>query len=235
MIYVCSDLHGDYLRYQALLEKISLQDQDTLCVLGDVIDRGPGGIRILQDMMARPNVTPILGNHELLAAVCLRWLLEEITAENLDSLGAAQLGAFQNWMGNGGEPTLRALKRLPQEDRQEILEYIRDMDLYAQVEAGGRSFVLVHAGLDNFSPDKDLEDYDLKDFLFCRPVPGQTYYMDRFLVYGHTPTRLLRQWMGVPPADTILCQGTQIALDCGCGHGGQLGCLCLDTLEEFYV
>lgn len=217
------------------MEKISLQDQVTLYILGDVIDRGPDGTKILQNMMARPNVVPILGNHELMAAVCLGWLLEEVTEENLGSLKAAQLGAFQNWMGNGGEPTLRTLKRLPQEERQEILAYIQDMDLYTQVEAGGRSFVLVHAGLDNFSPDKDLENYDLKDFLFCRPALEQAYYTDRFLIYGHTPTRLLRKWMGMPPADTILCWGTQIAIDCGCGHGGQLGCLCLDTLEEFYI
>lgn len=235
MIYVCSDFHGDYRRYRSLLKELSQREWDTLYVLGDIIDRGPDGIQILQDMMSRPNVVPILGNHELMAAVCLRWLLEEITDEKVDTLGAAQLGAFQNWMDNGGEPTLRALKRVPQEDRQEILAYMQDMDLYAQVEARGRSFVLVHAGLDHFSPDKDLEDYELEDFLFCRETLEKTYYTDRFLVYGHTPTRLLRQWMGMPADDTILCRGTQIAIDCGCGYGGQLGCLCLDTLEEFYI
>lgn len=234
MIYVCSDIHGDYAKYRSVLEKISLQAQDTLYVLGDVIDRGPDGIKILRDMMVRPNIAPILGNHELIAAACLGWLLDDITEESLAALGPAQLGALQGWMNNGGEPTFLAVCGLSREERKEILEYIKEMEIYAQVEAGGRSFLLVHAGLDHFSPEKKLEDYDLEDFLFCRPGPNKQYYPDQYLVYGHTPTRLLRKQMGEPLMDTILCGETQIAIDCGCGFGGPLGCLCLDTMEEFY-
>lgn len=26
-----------------------------------------------------------------------------------------------------------------------------------------------------------------------------------------------------------------ISIDCGCAYGGRLGCICLDTMEEFYV
>lgn len=235
MIYVCSDIHGDYTKYHALLEKISLQDQDTLYVLGDVIDRGPDGIKILRDMMVRPNVVPILGNHELIAAACLRWLLDDITEESLAVLGPDQMGALQGWMNNGGEPTFLAVCGLSREEREEILEYIKEMELYAQVEAGGRSFLLVHAGLDHFSLEKELEDYDLEDFLFCRSGSNKQYYPDQYLVYGHTPTRLLRQHIGEALADTVLRWGNQIAIDCGCGFGGPLGCLCLDTMEEIYI
>ena len=235
MIYVCSDIHGNYEKYRALIEKISLRDEDTLYVLGDVIDRGPEGVRILQDMMTRPNVVPLLGNHELMAASCLGWMLEEITETSLAALGPAQLGALHGWMGNGGEPTFRAGCRLPREEREALLEYLQEMELYAQVEAGGRVFLLVHAGLDQFDPDKELEDYDLEDFLFCRPDLEKTYYSDKYLLYGHTPTRVLHQQLGNPPADTILHRGRQIAIDCGCGWDGRLGCLCLDTMEEWYV
>ena len=235
MIYVCSDLHGDSTRYQALLERISFQDQDLLYILGDVIDRGPDGVKILQDMMGRFNVIPILGNHELTAAVCLSWLLEEVTERQLAALGETQVAALQEWIYNGGGPTLRALQSLSRTEREEILEYLQNMELYAQVKAEGQTFVLVHAGLEHFSPERRLEDYDLKDFLFCRPCPGQNYYMDRYLIFGHTPTRVIRQAMGQPPEDKILHWGNQIAIDCGCGHGGRLGCLCLNSLEEFYV
>ncbi len=67
LTYVCSDIHGRYDKYKALLDAISLKDSD-LYVLGDVIDRGPEGVKILQDMMCRPNVFPLLGNHEAVAA-----------------------------------------------------------------------------------------------------------------------------------------------------------------------
>ena len=45
-VYVCSDIHGLREKYDALLENIDL-DQDTLMILGDVIDRGPDGYFIL--------------------------------------------------------------------------------------------------------------------------------------------------------------------------------------------
>ena len=235
MIYVCSDIHGHYDKYLAMLKTIRLRPSDTLWVLGDVIDRGPDGCKILLDMMVRPNVIPILGNHEFTAAVCLPWLMEEVTDQSLDALDRTQLAALSEWVANGGGATLRELKQLPQQTREQILEYIRDMDLYAQVSVGGRDFLLVHAGLENFSPDKPLEEYELQDFLFSRPKPDQVYFEDRYLVYGHTPARLLRGQLGEPLSDRILRRGRQIAVDCGCGFGGMLGCLCLDTLEEFYI
>lgn len=235
MNYCMSDIHGQYAAYAAMLERIRLCRSDTLYVLGDVIDRGPDGVRILRDMMARPNVIPILGNHEFTAAVCLSWLLKEVTEQNIAELDEARFAALQDWTSNGGEPTIRELDRLSREERAEILDYLRDMGLFAEVDAGGRSFVLTHSGLGHFHEKKPLEDYTPEDFLFCRPAPGRRFYSDRLLVYGHTPTRVLCKRMGRPPEDKILRAATQIALDCGCGWGGRLGCLCLDTMEEFYI
>ena len=40
-IYIMSDIHGLYDRYEAMLKKIDLKEDDRLYVLGDVIDRGP--------------------------------------------------------------------------------------------------------------------------------------------------------------------------------------------------
>ena len=104
------------------------------------------------------------------------------------------------------------------------------MELFACVKAGGRDFVLLHSGLGHFSPDKALEDYELEDFLFGRPELDTAYYPDKILVFGHTPTRILGG------GDKILRRETWIDIDCGCVFkGGRLGCLCLDTMEEFYV
>ncbi len=231
-----SDIHGCFDKYQAMLRELDFSSRDTLYVLGDVIDRGPDGVKILQDMNARPNVIPILGNHEFTAAICLPWLMEEVTDQSLDKLDETQLAALSEWIANGGGPTLRALKELSQEERQDILEYLREMELYAEVDAGGRPFVLVHAGLENFAPGKPLSSYQLSDFILGRPIMEKDYFSDKFLVFGHTPVRLLRQQAGQPLSDKIFRRGNQIAIDCGCVFkGGQLGCLCLDTMEEFYV
>ena len=55
-IYVTSDIHGEYDLFVRLLDIIKLQDQDTLYVLGDVVDRGPHPIRTLLKLMEMQKV-----------------------------------------------------------------------------------------------------------------------------------------------------------------------------------
>ena len=44
MTYVMSDIHGDSERFRAMLRKIEFSADDTIYILGDVIDRGSNGI-----------------------------------------------------------------------------------------------------------------------------------------------------------------------------------------------
>ncbi|MBP1550564.1 MAG: metallophosphoesterase, partial [Oscillospiraceae bacterium] len=48
-----SDLHGQYKKYISMLDKIGFCDDDTLYVLGDIVDRGSGVVELLRDMMSR--------------------------------------------------------------------------------------------------------------------------------------------------------------------------------------
>ena len=66
MIYVMSDIHGQKRRFDSVMRQIGLRAEDTLYVLGDVIDRNPDGIKLLRQIMAMPNVKMLLGNHELM-------------------------------------------------------------------------------------------------------------------------------------------------------------------------
>ena len=59
MIYVMSDIHGNMRRFRSVMNKIKLQSDDTLYVLGDVIDRHPEGIQILSELMEKKNVKMI--------------------------------------------------------------------------------------------------------------------------------------------------------------------------------
>ena len=67
MHYVMSDIHGCYGEYQLLLKKINFSEEDVLILLGDYVDRGPAPIPVLFDMMSRPNVYPLMGNHDYVA------------------------------------------------------------------------------------------------------------------------------------------------------------------------
>ena len=111
------------------------------------------------------------------------------------------------------------------------------MPLYRETEIEGRKFVLVHGGLDHFSSSRSLSDYEPNEILWCRPDPDTVYYPDKYIVFGHTPVQILAVGEGEEEAPAkIYHKGKLIGIDCGCiFQGGQLGCLCLDTMEEFYV
>ncbi|MGN1147240.1 MAG: metallophosphoesterase [Lachnospiraceae bacterium] len=244
MNYVMSDIHGDYDRYMQMLQKIHFREADTLYILGDVIDRGAQGMKILQDMMMRPNVIPILGNHEYMASLCMSWLLQEVTEESVNHMDADMLQGLTEWMNVGGEASITEFHKLTTEEREDIIEYLSEFALYDVVEAGGKTFVLVHAGLCNFSPDRDLDDYDLSEMLFHVPDYDRIYFEDKYLVTGHTPTRiayaaekgmLLEEIAPSEYQDRIFMKNHHIAIDCGCGFDGQLACLCLETMEEYYI
>lgn len=230
--YCISDPHGRYDKYRRILQTIGLRSQDTLCVLGDVVDRGPDGIRILLDMMARPNVTPILGNHEYMMAYCLRFLMREVTDESLSALDGEKLAALRDWSANGGEPTLRAFRALSPSERTDVLDYLGEFSLYEQVRAGGEDYVLVHAGFASFSPDRPLDGYRPDELIIGQGDFEASYWPDRYVVSGHTPTQLIP---GAPEPGRVYRTGRRIFIDCGCAFGGHLGALCLDTGDVFYA
>lgn len=230
--YVVSDIHGKYEAYVRLLEQLALKPEDTLYVLGDVVDRGPHPIRVLQDMMARPNVVPLVGNHEVSALTCLRLLATEITEESIARLDSARLEILLEWLGDGGRPTMEEFSRLSAGEKQDILDYLGEFSLYEELTLGDQNYILVHGGLGQFVPDKPLEDYTPEELLFDRPDYSRVYFPDRYLVTGHTPTRLIPN---NPHPDAIYRANHHIALDCGCCFGGRLGALRLEDGREFYI
>lgn len=232
MVYVMSDIHGQYEKYKRMLEKIGFSAKDELYVLGDAVDRGPDPIKLLWDMSMRPNVYPVMGNHEYMAEALLGRLNVEITAKNCeDQVTVAILKALAAWTADGGDTTLEQFRKLSVEDRGYLLEYLEEFSPYEELEVNGKRFVLVHGGLPNFDPKKSLEDYELYELVTDRPDYSKRYYPDRYLVTGHTPTELIEG----AEAGRIYCANGHIAIDCGAGWGGSLGCIRLDDMQEFYV
>ena len=232
MYYVMSDIHGEYEKYKKMLDLIHFSDRDTLFVLGDVVDRGPHPVKVLKDMMTRSNVYPIMGNHEFIALYVLEKLNLDITEENLASLTTEDIADILAWLNDGGETTLAEFQKLSKEERQNLMEYLSEFSWYETIDIGSRSFILVHAGLGNFRRDKKLCEYSIDELLETRADPNNRLFDDKniFLIVGHTPTPLIN---GIPEiyhgADTI-------CIDCGaCFEGGKLACLCLNTMQEFYI
>lgn len=233
MIYATSDLHGyPLVQFQKLLAQAAFGERDFLFVLGDVIDRnGDGGIALLQWMMAQPNVELILGNHEAMLLSCA-FLFDEITDASVASLGEKQMRLLLNWMDNGAEPTIRALRDLKKNDPEalaDLLEYLREAPLYESAGTESRDFLLVHSGLGNFAPDKRMRDYAAHELLWHRPARDERYFEDIVTILGHTPTG----YYG--PPGRMFQTDTWIDIDTGAGHGGTPMLLRLDDLRPYYA
>lgn len=234
MRYIISDIHGCYEEYRELLAKINFSRDDELYVLGDAMDRGPEPIKVIQDIMMRPNITYIIGNHDYIMLKIMKKLAVEITKDNFENhLSENDLIEYSLWMQDGGGVTSRQFSALSREEQHDILEYLENGLVYDVLEDQRRTFVLVHAGIRNFSEDKELDQYDFHDFIFNRPDYSKRYYSDEniYVVTGHTPTFFIN-----PNRNTDVYQGNgHIAIDCGCVFGGKLAAYCVETGEVTYV
>ena len=228
MHYVFSDLHGCYDQYRQMLDKLALSPDDTLYFLGDAMDRGPDGFKILFDMMEQPNIVPILGNHEDMFYKSASRYGKQLPALER----AEERRSFRNWTErNGGDITWAAFCALPEPARQRALAYVERFRLYEELTVAGRRFLLAHAGVGDFEENKDLSCCTRHDFIWTRMDYDRAYYTDRLLITGHTPT------LFIDPAcrGRMFKRNNHIVVDCGAVYTGVLGALCLETLEEYYV
>ena len=233
MIYVTSDLHGYPLQdFIELIDSAGFGDKDFLFILGDVIDRGEEGAELLRWISEQPNMQLILGNHEAMLLSC-RFIFDDITDENLSALDSKKLNLLSTWLYNGAQPTLTGLRKIKNsapDILEGILDYLDDAPLYETVEAGGRRFVLVHAGLENFDPKKPLDDYTSDELLWTRPDITDRYYDNATVILGHTPT----YFYGEEHRGKILKTDSWICIDTGAASGGAPALLRLDDMQEFY-
>ena len=150
----------------------------------------------------------------------------------LDSLSVSDYGLLTDWMFNGCESTLSDFRKLGNDERLDIMDYLEDFSTYEEVSAGGKNYLLVHAGLGNFSREKPLEDYNIDELVWERPDYSKRYFDDIYVVTGHTPTQLID---ANPRPGYIYRNENHIAIDCGAFiEGGRLSAICLDTGEEYY-
>lgn len=89
MLYLISDIHGNLQDFKQILKKIEFdRNKDNLLLVGDVLDREPDGIALLEYI--KPNILDdsmklLIGNHELFAIMYLNGVLgEEHTKDVLD-------------------------------------------------------------------------------------------------------------------------------------------------------
>ena len=225
MIYVMSDIHGQYDKYLKMLELTRFNSNDTLYILGDFVDRGKDGIKLLLDVIKRPNVVSLIGNHDWLLSILVgsyKRLVKKIGIEEVKEM-------YKLWFSDGGRPTYESFKELANDEKAKVIKYINEMHYMVELEVSDKKYFLSHT-----VPSFDgipLLDHPLDDFIHGEPDYDKRYFEDKTIITGHTPTELI----DIGSTGKIWHGNGHIAIDCGAGWGGPLGCLCLDDMKEYYI
>lgn len=226
MTYVISDIHGCYTKYISMLHKINFSPGDTLYVLGDVVDRGPETMKVVLDLAARENVITLKGNHDHEAFV----FLKNLTMPDNDPRADEFAEMLRLWLSDGGITTYEDYLKLGDKEKRIVLSFLYSMLPFKELQIGDQKYFMSHT-----VPEKekmlDLNVCRISDFITGEPEYEKKYYDDRIIITGHTPTSFIdtdycgRIWRG----------NNHIAIDCGAVFGNALGCICLETGEEFYA
>lgn len=195
--YVFSDVHGHYRTLERLLERVSPAEQDEIWVLGDMVDRGPDPIAVVKLCRDLKNGHVLMGNHED--------MLLDYVRDPHDDLATLQ------WEMNGGYVTRAGLEALPEHERIDMIDWIEGLELGNHVEVGGRSYLLVHAGLRplNFSARSRWTDVTMDALLRYQNTEDLLWMRDEFwgqptgfvdergegpiVIAGHTPVPYVKE------------------------------------------
>ena len=205
--YVIGDIHGCVEELERLLEFLKPGADDTLCFLGDYIDRGPKphGVvaRLIRLSKEGTRCIFLKGNHEDMF---------------LSYMGYP--GHYgEAFLFNGGESTMMgygiqglrgraAAERLPPDHLAFLI------GLKSSVQLGG--FYCVHAGV---RPSRALDDQIEEDRYWIREeFILKPHAFPVTVLFGHTPQR-----------EVLMHLPYKIGLDTGLVYGNKLSCLELAT------
>jgi len=200
--FVIGDVHGCLDEVDRLLDRLAPQSSDTVCFLGDYVDRGPASRGVIERLIRLRDEGPqcvfLKGNHEdMLLSFC--------------GEGGRHGEAF---LWNGGSTTLASYdlegcsgpevaERLPPSHH----EFLRNLRTHAHV-AG---FLCVHAGI---RPTRPLDAQTEEDLLWIREdFLTHPHPFPYTVLFGHTPHR-----------DVLIDLPYKIGLDTGLVYGNRLSC-----------
>lgn len=215
--YVISDIHGQFDALMQMMTLINFGEEDELYILGDVIDRGPKSVECIRWIMNQDNILTLLGNHE--------FILYNAFIHNAPVL----------------YNSLKQVRECMTEDEQYVvMKWIEDMPECKLISVNGKSFYLNHTQIATWDYFKaEFSDRMFPDYARYREYNNLTI-KNIICIFGHIPTMEMRKWNEQERESSIWKNksNTIIDIDCGAGYpkaGGQLGCLRLNDMKEYYV
>ncbi len=221
MTYFVSDLHGEYELFCALLEKIKFDDNDTMYVCGDILEKGTGSLKLLKLISSMKNIHCVLGNHDENFLKYYRTIMSKSPTDF--------------------DIVLSSLREFFFEDQEiltwDMVDYLEFLPLYIEAE----DFICVHSGIpiEENGYLKALNEVSKEEFLFDRRFKDDDiiHKSPKCVFFGHTVTDSGKIITYKRPN----CKGDcikdfyKIHLDTGSWQNGVLGCFCMERYECIYV
>ena len=230
-----SDIHGNLPYLRGLLEKLSFSRDDTLVIVGDILEKGPYSLETLQYVMAlcrEYDVHPLCGNcdfwHEFCDDPCDEqmdaWQRQYLVGRNKgwgDGLIAQMLGRI----GIAIEPgmDLPAARRAVAAAFPEEIAFLKALPHIAETE----DYVFVHGG---YCPERGRYACMKFDNYRAHAKPHE-----KWTIVGHWPVVLYGE--DIVSANPVIDEDLRlISIDGGCvlKDDGQLNALILPGMETVY-
>lgn len=197
-LFAIGDIHGCNAALRTLIAVINPQREDTVVVLGDVIDWGPDSRECVQQLIelsARCNLVLVRGNHE------------EMLFASLESRSE-----LRYWLNFGGEETLRSY---PYRGGDEFIDsghvrFLKAARDYYETD----NFIFIHASYD---PNKPMagQSNTVLQWEHVQPEKIRPHYSGKTAIAGHTPQT----------SGEVLDLGFLKVIDTDCSRGGWLTAL----------
>ena len=185
---IFTDIHGNFLTFKALLDKIPQEEKDKgIVVAGDLIDRGPRSREVVQYMIDN-KIPCVKGNHEIMMYEDQPYWMENGGTQCLMSYGWTRVPTMYGggaYFGSA-DPELKKIFEQHKEWMKQLPLYLEYPDLKKD---DGRYLVVSHSSINSVWKHKDKFDQDERytgTIVWGRPgtirdVP------EIYNVFGHTP------------------------------------------------
>ena len=193
--------------------------------MGDACDRGPDGIKIMQEMFEDNRVIYILGNHE-----------EMFLSYIEDGIKESLIMSGELITHNGSFKTLSDYQKLNPLEQNFLVKNLKEKtkNYYIYINKEKKNFFLSHAGID-IDTINNLDDKKLlwdRDHIKSNKTWNNKYKY-WYVVHGHTPVQLVQPDKIIPEVYRYY-NNHKIDIDMGTPSSNKIAVLDLDTLQVKY-
>lgn len=239
-ILVTSDIHGNLSYFKRLLEKAKFCENDTLFIVGDIVEKGNESLntlRYIMELCEKGNVIPLIGNVD---ANRLK-IIDELCEDNVNGFYKYILN-LREWAGtsfyeelanecgyaiNSAEDVLAAKQAVITHFEKEF-KFLAELPTVIETQ----NFVFVHGGLRERRVTDNADKGIFELTKFDAFLENTEHSFDKYVIVGHWPVCLYNN--RIQQFNPIINEDKKIiSIDGGCSvkKDGQLNLLIIPDIN----